>query len=126
MDKNLLQFANQNYLNLETFRKNGETLKTPVWFVQDGATLYVRTVNTSGKVKRVRNQSQVNIMPYGQSGEPLGEWVPARAREAADEATTALVRRLLVEKYGDAVAMFEARTLAGGLVYTSLVIEMGA
>lgn len=125
MEKNLTQFANQNYLNLETFRKNGQAVKTPVWFVQDGDTIYIRTANTSGKVKRVRNNGSVNIMPCGQSGESLGTWVPARAREAVDAETAGLVRRLLVEKYAEMVAVFEARSKASGLEYTVLVIEPG-
>lgn len=36
------QFKNQNYINLETFRKSGEGVKTPVWFVQERDSLYVR------------------------------------------------------------------------------------
>ena len=32
----LVPFADQQFLNLETFRKNGEGTKPPVWFVQDG------------------------------------------------------------------------------------------
>jgi uncharacterized protein len=126
MDQNLRQFGNQNYLNLETFRKNGQGLKTPVWFVQDGEKFYVRTVSNSGKVKRICNNSQVNVMPCGQVGEPLGTWVPAKAREITDPATAELVRKLLVSKYGDMVAMFEARTKASGLEYTVLLIEPGA
>jgi PPOX class probable F420-dependent enzyme len=125
MDKNLAQFENQNYLNLETFRKNGVGVKTPVWFVQDGEKLYVRTVGTSGKVKRVRNNGQVNIMPCGQAGELLGTWVQGQAREVSDAETFALVRKLLVAKYGEMVAMFEARTKAGGLEYTNILIEVG-
>jgi PPOX class probable F420-dependent enzyme len=125
MDKKLEQFANQNYLNLESFRKNGVGVKTPVWFVQDGGTLYVRTIRTAGKMKRVRNNGLVNIMPCGQSGEPLGEWVSAVAREVSSAETFALLRRLLVAKYGDMVAMFEARTKADGLEYTAIQIEIG-
>jgi len=126
MDKNVVQFANQNYLNLETFRKNGEAVRTPVWFVQDGDTLYVRTVNASGKVKRIRNNGSVKIMPCGRSGEPLGEWVTAQGSEMTDTATAGLVQKLLVEKYAEQVAMFEARTKAGGLEYTVLHITLGA
>jgi hypothetical protein len=44
----------QQYLNLETFRKSGVGFKTPVWFVQDGETLFVRTVANSGNAKRIR------------------------------------------------------------------------
>ncbi|MCX6081479.1 MAG: PPOX class F420-dependent oxidoreductase [Chloroflexi bacterium] len=124
MDQNLLQFANQNYLNLETFRKAGKSIQTPVWFVQDGAKIYVRTGGTSGKVKRIRNNSQVNIMPCGQVGEPLGDWIPATAREMTDADTAVLVRKLLVEKYADMVARFEAQAKADGLEYTAILIEV--
>jgi len=48
-------FTSQQYLNLETFRKNGAAVKTPVWFVQDGDAIFVRTLANSGKVKRIRN-----------------------------------------------------------------------
>jgi hypothetical protein len=56
-------FEKQKYLNIETFRKNGEGVRTPVWFVQDGEVLYARTIANSGKVKRIRNNGQVKIAP---------------------------------------------------------------
>ena len=40
-DSGLDQFANQNYLSLETFKKNGDGVKTPVWFVLDRGVFYV-------------------------------------------------------------------------------------
>src|SRR5260370_20858497 len=51
-------FAGHKYLNLETFKKNGEGVKTPVWFAADAsvsldssdAKLYVYTIGVSGKV----------------------------------------------------------------------------
>lgn len=39
----LARFENQQFMNLETFRKNGEGVKTPVWFVLDNNIIYVRT-----------------------------------------------------------------------------------
>jgi hypothetical protein len=59
-------------------------------------------------------------------GEPLGTWVSGQARQASDDATAALVRKLLVEKYAEMVAMFEARTIASGQEYTVIQIETGA
>ncbi len=56
-------FDHQSYLNLETFRKDGSGVKTPVWFIQDGDTLFVRTIDNSGKVKRVHQNGSVNIAP---------------------------------------------------------------
>ncbi len=117
-------FINQHYLNLETRRKNGQPMPTPVWFVQDGNMLYVRTMRDSGKVKRARNNPQVRIMPCGRAGEPLGEWISARAREVTDSAVYERVRALLWEKYGPMVGQFEARARESGLEYTILEITV--
>lgn len=93
-------FAKQKYLNLETFRRSGESMKTPVWFVQDGETIYVRTVANSGKVKRIRNNGRVNIAPCKVNGAPTGAWIPADAREVTDSQIAEKVECLLDKKYG--------------------------
>ena len=80
-------FAGHKYLNLETFKKNGAGVKTPVWFAADpsssldssDAKLYVYTIGVSGKVKRIRNNPRVKIAPCDMRGKVLGEWVDARA-----------------------------------------------
>lgn len=66
------QLTQQQYMNLETFCKSGVGVKTPVWFVQDGDTIFVRTVANSGKVKRIRNNGLVNIAPCKANGFLLG------------------------------------------------------
>lgn len=117
------QFKNQTYLNLRTVRKNGDALETPVWFVQDGEKLYVRTIAGSGKVKRVNNNPNVHIMPCGQMGQPLGAWVAAQAHEALDKTTYDHVRSLLIAKYGDVVKTLEIPVQERGNSYTVLLIE---
>jgi PPOX class probable F420-dependent enzyme len=80
-------FAGQKYLNLETFKKSGQGVKTPVWFAAEptakldstDAKLYVYTIGVSGKVKRIRNNPGVKVAPCNASGKVKGEWVPARA-----------------------------------------------
>ncbi len=80
-------FAGHKYLNLETFKKSGEGVKTPVWFAADpsvrldssDAKLFVYTIGVSGKVKRIRNNPRVRIAPCTASGKLLGDWVQARA-----------------------------------------------
>jgi len=79
MDK-LAQFANQKYLNLESYRKNGEGVRTPLWFVEDDGTLYFYTVAHSYKVKRLRNNPRVRVVPCDARGKVKGEWVDATAR----------------------------------------------
>jgi hypothetical protein len=117
-------FARQQYLNLETFRKNGASMPTPVWFVQDGETLYVRTVANSGKVKRIRNNGQVNIAPCKVDGALLGDWLPATAREVQDEQIDQKVDRLLDKKYGLMKKMFALSAALKGRKYTILEIQV--
>ena len=115
-------FDRQQYLNLETFRKSGIGVKTPVWFVQDGDILFVRTEAHSGKVKRIRNNHRVNIAPCKMNGELLGNWIPAVAKLVVDQETDRKVDRLLGKKYGLMKTMF---ALASGLQRRkSLILEI--
>lgn len=119
------QFDGKSFLNLETFRRNGQGVKTPVWFTQDGATIYVRTMADSGKVKRVRNNAAVRIVPCDAGGTPSGEWVAAKAVEITDEATAKRVAALLEKKYGTVqVRLFAALTALRREKYTVLKIEL--
>jgi hypothetical protein len=99
-------FAGHKYLNLETFKKSGEGVKTPVWFAADPkadlasseARLYAYTIGNSGKVKRIRNNGKVRIAPCDARGKVLGEWVDARA-EFLSGAEAAYADGLLNKKY---------------------------
>ena len=115
-------FAGQKYLNLETFKKSGQGVQTPVWFAAEpsmkldsnDAKLYVYTIGVSGKVKRIRNNPRVNIAPCDMRGGLRGEWVPARA-EILASAEAQHGMQLLNRKYApwkqllDFFAMFRKR-----------------
>jgi len=111
MNKQNTVFDKQKYLNLETFRKSGVGVKTPVWFVQEGEVLYVRTIADSYKVKRIHNNPQVNIAPCKMDGKLLGDWIQAEACELSGEEIDRKVDRLLDKKYGLMKKFF---TMAGG------------
>jgi PPOX class probable F420-dependent enzyme len=98
MDK-LAQFANQKYLSLESYRKNGEGVRTPLWFVEDNGTLYFYTVAHSYKVKRIHNNPRVRVAPCDVRGKVKGEWVDATARRL-DQAEARHADDLLNRKYG--------------------------
>ncbi len=96
----------QEFLSLETFRKNGIGVKTPVWFAQDGNTLYIWTIGDSGKVKRIRNNPRVNIAPCKRFGKVTGEWVAAQASVDDSVAAVRHVEALLYRKLGFPFAVF--------------------
>jgi len=121
----LKQFEKQNYLNIETFRKSGQAVKTPVWFVEDGDALYVWTQSGSGKAKRIRNNGSVRIAPCTSSGEVLGEWLPAKAQtNEAPEAISDL-EKLMKKKYGIMFHIFGfLGRIRGGAKYTAIKIQV--
>jgi len=123
MDSKLAQFAKQQFINVETYRRNGQGVPTPVWFVEDMGTLYVRTGDNSGKVKRIRNNPRVRVTPCDMRGGPLGEWVEGQAR-FADAAETERVSQLLTRKYGFQKVMFEIVSRLQGRKYTVIAINV--
>jgi hypothetical protein len=121
---NLDQFDRQQYLNLETFRKSGASVRTPVWFAQDGDTIFVRTVANSGKVKRIRNNGQVNIAPCKVDGALIGEWLAATAREVSGGEVDKKVDHLLDNKYGLMKKIFALTSSLQGRKNTILEIKV--
>jgi hypothetical protein len=75
----------QKYLNLETYRKSGKGVRTPVWFATapseaGGMQIYVYTTADSGKAKRIRRTGVVKIAPCDGRGKVTGAWLAAHAR----------------------------------------------
>lgn len=92
-------FSKHKYVSLETYRKNGRGVPTPVWFVESGNRLYVSTPASSGKIKRLRNNPKVRVAICDMRGNVKGGWVDGEARLATgDEAEQA--KTLLKKKYG--------------------------
>lgn len=99
-------FRDKKYLSLETFKKSGEGVKTPLWFAAEPATdlagnearLYIYTIGNTGKVKRIRNNHNVKIAPCTIRGEVLGEWTSAIVDILSGEDSRRAMR-LLNKKY---------------------------
>jgi PPOX class probable F420-dependent enzyme len=98
--------GNPTYIALETFRKSGEGVITPVWVTAEGDRLYVWTVGDSGKVKRIRNNGRVRIAVSDSRGNPKGDWVEAQARVRDGQADDHAQQQRLAAKYGWQFHMF--------------------
>jgi PPOX class probable F420-dependent enzyme len=96
----------KKYLNLETYRRNGAGVRTPVWFAAGPKDysragfpkFYVYTIADSGKAKRVRRSSVVRIAPCDMRGKVTGPWTNALAEVVTGEEFE-LGMRLLDRKY---------------------------
>lgn len=98
-DDKLAPFANQKYISVESYRKNGTPVATPVWFVEADKVFYIYSLASAGKVKRIRNNPRVRVAPCDLRGRITGEWVEAEAR-ILDAADGDNAHRLLNRKYG--------------------------
>ena len=100
------QFDNEEFLSLETFRKTGVGVKSPIWFADHDGEFLIWTDGNSGKVKRIRNNAQVMVAPCTRMGEVTGEWVSGQASIDETPEGIALVETLLRRKVGIAFAVF--------------------
>ena len=92
--------SSARYVNLETFRKNGTGVQTPVWVARDGDDLVIFTNGDSYKVKRLRRNPAIRIAECGVRGALKGPWHEGTARLVDDEATKQSALRALRKKYG--------------------------
>ena len=93
------------FIALTTYRKNGAPVMTPVWFIQQDGKLFVWTAVASGKVKRLKNNPQVQLGPSNHSGKLLGAIQQGSAHIANAEEYPALDKAFKA-KYGWQVQFF--------------------
>jgi uncharacterized protein len=96
---NLATLDKHKYINLETYKKSGQGVKTPVWFMVSDGLVFVLTTKNTGKAKRLKNNQKVRIMPCGMRGEPKGDWIDGTARFATESETQNAIK-LRHKKYG--------------------------
>jgi len=97
-EEGLARLADERYVSITTFRKDGSPASTPVWVVSDDPhRLLVATGAGTWKAKRLRRDPHVQVAGCNARGKVHGDAVEGMAR-FVDEAP--LVRELQHEKYG--------------------------
>jgi PPOX class probable F420-dependent enzyme len=99
MPLDIHQFDDSKYINLETYKKNGKVVSTPVWFVIEDKKVFVITRSGTGKVKRLRNNPNVRISPCNFRGKLKGKWVNGTA-SFQDSLECERIMNLRNKKYG--------------------------
>ena len=104
MGNKLEQFSKQKYINLETYKRDNTSVKTPVWFVIDKGLVYIITRESTGKVKRLKNNQNVRVVPCSFKGEIKNEWVNGKAQKVTGSEADNVIK-LRKKKYGFAVRL---------------------
>jgi PPOX class probable F420-dependent enzyme len=94
-------FEDQQYVSLETFRKDGSGVKTPVWAAALDGKLVVVTDGTSFKVKRLRANPRIRVAGCDARGKTIKtDWKEGTARILEDKAHIERAHAALKQKYG--------------------------
>ena len=100
MDSRFDQFIDQKYLSLETYKRDNTPIQTPVWFVIDNDQLYITTKETTGKVKRLRNNQNARIAVCSMKGDIKSNWVDVGLEKIPEESNIEKIVKLRKKKYG--------------------------
>ena len=107
MDSRFDQFIDQKYLSLETYKRDSTPIQTPVWFVTENDQLYITTKETTGKVKRLRNNQNARIAVCSMKGDIKSNWVDVGLEKISEESDVEKIIKLRKKKYG-----FSARLIS--------------
>jgi PPOX class probable F420-dependent enzyme len=86
------------YISVTTYRRDGTAVATPVWFVQNGDRLLIRTGVDSGKAKRMRRNAAVLVAACTARGQLRGQQVHGVARVLSGSEADA-AKGLITRKY---------------------------
>jgi len=107
MDSRFDQFIDQKYLSLETYKRDSTPIQTPVWFVTENDQIYITTKETTGKVKRLRNNQNARIAVCSMKGDIKSDWVDVGLEKIPEESDVEKIVKLRKKKYG-----FSARLIS--------------
>jgi PPOX class probable F420-dependent enzyme len=102
MSRDFHTLADEKFLSLVTFKRNGDGVGAPVWVVADGGRLLVWTPADTWKVKRLRRDPRVTLAPCGRRGQVDDGVVPVGGTGEVldDPSVVAKTEAALKRKYG--------------------------
>lgn len=93
-------WSQYEYLSLASQKRDGSWVETPVWFAGQGDVLYVFSESKAGKVKRIRNYSDIKISPCTVTGKKLSSADMATAEILVNPVDIEQAKSSLKSSYG--------------------------
>jgi len=101
----LAAFRSQRVLNLESYKKDGSPVRTPVVFAEKNGEIIFQTALKAWKAKRVIRNPIVRVVPSTFRGDPKGEWMNGKVRKLSGEEARA-ARLVYTKKLGFITSFF--------------------
>ncbi|HEX4458986.1 MAG TPA: PPOX class F420-dependent oxidoreductase [Polyangia bacterium] len=116
--------APERYISLESFKKDGMGVKTPVWAAPLDGKLVIVTDGTSFKVKRLRNNPKCRAAACDVRGNVRGPFYDFTCRVTQDPGDVQRMLRALVDKYGWQVRILNFFAMLGGRIKRRAYLEL--
>ncbi len=123
-DASLAALDREPYISLETFRRDGTGVKTPVWFSARNGSLYVFTEASSWKVKRLRNDPRIRVAPCSVRGRVRGDWIEGAGRRVDEPALVEAAYEALLRKYGWQMRLTNLLSRFAGRIDKRAILEL--
>lgn len=125
MESNQQSSLTGGYVSLRTFKKDGGSVDTPVWFAWRDGKVVIFTDGTSFKVKRLRRNAEVELARCDVRGKLLGPWLKGRGRVVEGEPQSiASAYDALNRKYGLMMRLGTVLSTLSGRVGRRLILEV--
>jgi uncharacterized protein len=101
-DELTARLADEKFVSLTTFKKNGDAVASPMWIGRDGDDLVVWTPAEAWKVRRVRRDPRVRLIPCGRTGkvDTTQPVVNGQAEVIDDHREVSRIESIIKRKYG--------------------------
>ena len=116
--------APERYISLESFKKDGMGVKTPVWAAPLDGKLVIVTDGTSFKVKRLRNNGKCRAAACDVRGNVKGPFYDFTCRVTQDPGDVQRMYRALADKYGWQVKVLNFFAMLGRRIGRRAYLEL--
>jgi len=79
------QLSKVKFISLETYKRNGKAVRTPVWFAEESGLIYFHSPAESWKVKRLQRNPVVRLALCARFGRIEGKWLKGNATRIDEE-----------------------------------------
>ena len=114
------------YLSLATRKRSGDWAWTAVWFAPGDAAneYYIFSAASAGKVKRLRNFSDIQVAPCTSTGKITGQSSSGLGRLVNDADECEQAYRVLRSKYGWQMGLLDFLSRLSGRIHHRQVIRI--
>lgn len=89
----------KKFISLTTFKKDDSRVATPIWFIWKDKKLLMFSEENTWKLKRIRNNPNVELIPCSYLGNPKGDLIIEGTAKFLDNEYGQEILRLMKKKY---------------------------